>query len=71
MSIPLHDCGKLYLSEGTHSYLRAEAESERLDLVALCRDILTAHVEKRLHVISVAQDNHSAKGLGKIDKDSL
>lgn len=65
----MHDCGRLYLPEEIHSYIKAEAEAERLDLMALCRDIVVAHVEKRLHILSFANSLHESKGFGKIQKD--
>ena len=70
MSTPLHDCGKVYVSEVAHSYLRARATQKRVDLVTFIRELVEAHVADELHVLSMANDIHNAKGLGGIHKDS-
>ena len=70
MSLPLHDCGKVYVSERAHSYLRAKSTAKRVDLVTFIRELVEAYVDEELHVHSVANDIHNAKGLGRIDGDS-
>lgn len=67
MSLPLRDLGSIKVSEQAHSYLRAEAADARLDVAALVRDLVEAHVRRRLSVLRMAQDIHEAKGLGEID----
>lgn len=69
MSLPLHDLGSVKVSEVAHSYLRARALSKRTDVTTLVRDLVEAHVNEELHVVSVAQDIHEAKGFGKMTGD--
>jgi len=70
MSLPLHDLGSIKVSETAHSYLRARAISKRMDVAALVRDLVEAHVAEELRVISVANEIHLSKQLGKITGDS-
>ena len=69
MSLPLHDLGSIKVSERAHSYLRARALHQRFDVAALVRDLVEVHVKSELHVSSLAQEIHEAKGLGKIQGD--
>ena len=69
MSLPLKDLGNLKVSERAHSYLRARALSKRIDLLALVRELVEAHVAEELHVISMANEIHKSKELGEIMED--
>jgi hypothetical protein len=69
MSLPLHDLGSVKVSERDHSYLRAVSLSKRIDVTTLVRDWIEERVNEELHVHTVAQQIHEAKGFGKINGD--
>lgn len=70
MSTPLHDVGSVKISEAAHSYLAARATQKHTTVVALVRALVEDHVADELHVFSMADENHMAKQLGKITRDS-
>ena len=70
MSLPLHDCGSVKLPENIHSYLTAKSLQKRVDLTSLIRDIVVESVMQDFHTLTLADEIHSAKGLGKILGDT-
>lgn len=70
MSLPLHDLGSIKVSEVTHSLLKAEAMSQNMETSSLARAVLDKWAADRLHVLSLADQLHEAKGFGKITGES-
>lgn len=66
MSLPLHDLGNVKVTETTHSLLRARALAKRMDVTAFAREILDQWANEDLHVLSMANQIHEAKGFGEI-----
>jgi hypothetical protein len=69
MSLPLHDLGSIKVSEQAHSYLRAKALSQQIDLASLVRNMVHEQVLREIEVFRVASQIHEAKGFGKITED--
>ena len=70
MSLPLHDVGSVKVTERTHSYFAACAEKQYSTVVAVMREVLERHVSEKLDAVSLAEEIHKSKQLGKLTRDN-
>lgn len=68
MSLPTLETGKLHLPPHIHAFLEAESDVAGTPMVTLAARYVVDAIERKIHVVSLANSKHKSRGYGEILK---